>query len=267
MADREGKADAQPFHLDPPRAGLDRLPEPLPDRHRRASRRLLLQAAHRPRATWRSTAQGLIGLSACLNGEVARALEIGRLASRHAASPAVRATSSAGRLLPRAAGPRPARAARAQRASCCASARRSGLPLVATNDLHYVRREQSEAHDVLLCVGTGSNLDTPGRMRFETPDFYLKTAAEMARALRPTLPEAISNTPAHRRDDRPGAAVRPAAPARLPGPGRPHGRVAGCAPSASAACASATARSPTSSSSASTTSSASSPRWATRATS
>ena len=38
----------------------------------------------------------------------------------------------------------------------------TGLPLVATNDLHYVRREQHEAHDVLLCVGTGTNLDTPG---------------------------------------------------------------------------------------------------------
>ena len=38
-----------------------------------------------------------------------------------------------------------------------------GIPLVATNDLHYVRREQAEAHDVLLCVGTASNLDTPGR--------------------------------------------------------------------------------------------------------
>ena len=52
-----------------------------------------------------------------------------------------------------------------------------GLPLVVTNDLHYVHPEQHEAHDVLLCVGTGSNLDTPNRMRFEGPDFYLKTAA------------------------------------------------------------------------------------------
>ena len=41
----------------------------------------------------------------------------------------------------------------------------AGLPLVVTNDLHYVREDQSEAHDVLLCVGTGNNLDTPNRMR------------------------------------------------------------------------------------------------------
>ena len=46
-----------------------------------------------------------------------------------------------------------------------------------------MHQEQHEAHDVLLCVGTGSNLDTPNRMRFEGTDFYLKTAAEMYRAL------------------------------------------------------------------------------------
>ena len=68
-----------------------------------------------------------------------------------------------------------------------------GIPLVATNDLHYVRRAQSDAHDVLLCVGTASNLDTPGRMKFESTDFYLKTAAEMA-ALFGDVPGAISNT-------------------------------------------------------------------------
>jgi DNA polymerase III subunit alpha len=69
----------------------------------------------------------------------------------------------------------------------------TGFPLVVTNDLHYVTRDQHEAHDVLLCVGTGNNLDTPGRMRFETQEFYLKTAAEMAGAL-PRQREALLNT-------------------------------------------------------------------------
>ena len=62
-----------------------------------------------------------------------------------------------------------------------------------TNDLHYVREDQSEAHDVLLCVGTGNNLDTPNRMRFDTHEFYVKSAAQMA-ALFPDHPEAIRNT-------------------------------------------------------------------------
>ena len=57
MTDKEGKADAQPFHLDPPRDELDRLPEPVPARHRRPHRRLLLQAAHRPGAPRASTAR------------------------------------------------------------------------------------------------------------------------------------------------------------------------------------------------------------------
>ncbi|HTC85208.1 MAG TPA: DNA polymerase III subunit alpha, partial [Candidatus Acidoferrum sp.] len=69
----------------------------------------------------------------------------------------------------------------------------AGLPLVVTNDLHYVRERQHEAHDVLLCVGTGNNLDTPGRMRFETNDFWLKSTAQMA-ALFPDQREALLNT-------------------------------------------------------------------------
>ena len=92
----------------------------------------------------------------------------------------------------------------------------AGLPLVVTNDLHYVREDQSEAHDVLLCVGTGNNLDTPNRMKFDTHDFYVKSAAQMA-ALFPDHPEAIAQHPADRRDDRPIAAARPAAHPAFPG--------------------------------------------------
>ena len=117
----------------------------------------------------------------------------------------------------------------------------AGLPLVVTNDLHYVREDQSEAHDVLLCVGTGNNLDTPNRMRFDTHEFYVKSAAQMA-ALFPDQPEAIAQHAAHRRDDRPGAAARPAAHPALPGPGRLTPWRPGCAPSASAASSAATGR-------------------------
>ena len=69
----------------------------------------------------------------------------------------------------------------------------TGLPLVVTNDLHYVHEQQADAQDVLLCVGTGNNLDTPARMKFEGRDFWLKSAAQMA-ALFPDQPEAIRNT-------------------------------------------------------------------------
>jgi len=59
-------------------------------------------------------------------------------------------------------------------------ARKCGLGLVASNDTHYLRREDSKAHEVLLCIQTGSTLDDERRMRFPTDQFYLRSPAEMA---------------------------------------------------------------------------------------
>lgn len=67
------------------------------------------------------------------------------------------------------------------------------LPLVATNDLHYVHAEDAEAHDVLLCVSSGSNKDTPNRFKFDGNGYYLKSPAEMRQLWR-ELPEACDNT-------------------------------------------------------------------------
>ena len=72
-------------------------------------------------------------------------------------------------------------------------AKEFGLGLVATNDLHYVRRKDAEAQDVLLCIQTTSNVDDPTRMRFPNDSFYLKSADEMA-ALFGDCPEALENT-------------------------------------------------------------------------
>jgi DNA polymerase-3 subunit alpha len=68
-----------------------------------------------------------------------------------------------------------------------------GLRLVATNDLHYVHQEEAEAHDVLLCLQTGASYDDPKRWRFETQEFFLKSAEEMGQ-LFPDLPEALAST-------------------------------------------------------------------------
>ena len=68
-----------------------------------------------------------------------------------------------------------------------------GLGVVATNDAHYLRREDAEAHDVLLAIGTGSDLDDPKRFRFTGQESYVKSEKEM-RALFPNQPEAIANT-------------------------------------------------------------------------
>lgn len=68
-----------------------------------------------------------------------------------------------------------------------------GLGLVATNDLHYVRKEDAEAQDVLLCIQTTATIDEPDRMRFPNDSFYLKSYDEMAE-LFSDCPEALENT-------------------------------------------------------------------------
>lgn len=68
-----------------------------------------------------------------------------------------------------------------------------GLPLVATNDLHYTHAHDADAHAALLCVQSGSTLDDPNRFKFESNEFYLKSAAEMRR-LFADYPEACDNT-------------------------------------------------------------------------
>jgi DNA polymerase-3 subunit alpha len=191
MTDREGKADDKPYHL------------VLLARDWRGYQNLcrLITHAHldgyyyKPRIDKELLArhsEGLIGLSACLNGEVARLIETGDLEEAQRAAGTYRDILGAGNFflelqdhgLPE---------QRRLNEQLLRLAPQVNLPLVATNDLHYVRREQADAHDVLLCVGTATNLDTPNRLRFETPEFYLKSAAEMA-ALFPDQPEAIANT-------------------------------------------------------------------------
>ena len=72
-------------------------------------------------------------------------------------------------------------------------ARETGLPLVVTNDAHYLRKEDAQMQDVLLCIQTGKTVDEPNRMRFSTDEFYLKSEQEL-RALFPGCDEAFENT-------------------------------------------------------------------------
>jgi DNA polymerase-3 subunit alpha len=72
-------------------------------------------------------------------------------------------------------------------------ARDLGLPLVCTNDVHYLRRTDRHPHDVLLCIGTGKNVSDEKRLRYHGDQFFLKTADEM-RDVFGAWPEALSNT-------------------------------------------------------------------------
>ena len=69
----------------------------------------------------------------------------------------------------------------------------TGLPMVCTNDAHYLRKEDAEAHDVLLCIQTGKTIDDENRMRYEPRNFYLRSEAEMA-ALFAGYEGALENT-------------------------------------------------------------------------
>src|SRR5687767_1242016 len=124
-------------------------------------------------------AQGLIGLSSCLKGEVASALKVEQ--ARPALQAAGRLQDILGKgnfflemqyqgieeqlvvnrgLIP--------------------LARELDLPLIATNDVHYLRQGDHQPHDILLCIGTGKTVNDAQRLRYTGDQFFLKTAAQMA---------------------------------------------------------------------------------------
>jgi len=191
MRDKEGKADAQPYHLTllaKDLVGYRNLCRLLTDAH-------VDGYYYKPRIDREHLAryaEGLVGMSACLGGEIPKALEVDDWElARHLAGEYRDILGKDGfylELMDHGLAEQTAMNPKLLRL-----AGETGLPLVVTNDLHYVHKSQAEAHDVLLCVGTGSNLDTPNRLRFETPEFYLKSAAEMF-ALFPDQREAYRNT-------------------------------------------------------------------------
>ena len=137
-------------------------------------------------------AKGLIGLSSCLKGEVASEIRTGRERKALEAAAQFRDILGAGNfflemqyqgideqlvvnkgLVP--------------------IARDLNMPLVATNDVHYLMHGDHHPHDILLCIGTGKNVNDRDRMRYHGDQFYLKTAAEMYKVFG-EVPEALANT-------------------------------------------------------------------------
>src|SRR3982750_2536915 len=70
--------------------------------------------------------------------------------------------------------------------------RRTGVPLVATNDAHYLMPEDSRAHDVLLCIGSGKTVKDPNRLRYGSPNFYVRSPEEMGALFGQEVPEVLS---------------------------------------------------------------------------
>lgn len=71
--------------------------------------------------------------------------------------------------------------------------RETGIPLAATNDAHYIRKEDAYAQRVLMCISTATTIDDPSKMEFPTEEFYIKSQKEMEE-LFPSVPEAVTNT-------------------------------------------------------------------------
>jgi DNA polymerase-3 subunit alpha len=137
-------------------------------------------------------AKGLIGLSSCLKGEVAEGL------SHRQDRKAIEAAAAYRDIL----GPgnfflemqwHGIEEQRTVNGALPAIARDLGLPLICTNDVHYLRETDAHPHDVLLCIGTGKAFSDPKRLRYEARQFFLKTAAEMAEVFG-DHPEALRNT-------------------------------------------------------------------------
>jgi DNA polymerase III subunit alpha len=139
-----------------------------------------------------SHAEGLIGTSACLAGEVARAIMAGRTKDaeksiddfKNIFAPGDFYLEIADHGVP-------------QQKQVMGDLLRYGkqfdLKIVATNDVHYVRKEHAAAHDVLLCIQTGAKITDENRMRYHGPEFYLKTPEEMASLFR-DVPDALATT-------------------------------------------------------------------------
>ncbi|MBM3687604.1 MAG: DNA polymerase III subunit alpha [Actinobacteria bacterium] len=135
---------------------------------------------------------GLIGTTGCPSGEVNRWLQAGNYDRALAAAADMRDILGPGNYFAEVMDHGLA-IERRFREDLLTIARTLDLPLVATNDLHYVRAGDADTHDVLLCIGTRTTMDDPKRFRFDARDFYLKTSAEMRDVWR-ELPEACDNT-------------------------------------------------------------------------
>ncbi len=136
--------------------------------------------------------EGLIGMSACLKGEVAVNLANGNVEdARSAAEEYARIFGSDNFFLEIQANGIPEQ--EIVNKGLIQLARELGLPLVATNDCHYMRKEDSRAHDVLLCIQTGKAVQDQKRLRFSTEELYFKSPAEMEAEFS-HVPEALSNT-------------------------------------------------------------------------
>ena len=136
--------------------------------------------------------RGLIGLSACLNGEVAFNLLANNYEAARRAAGEYRDILGAGNFYLEIQDQGLEQEHRIQ-PDLLRMSQETGIPLVATNDCHYLAKGDAHAHDVLLCIQMGKMVSDPNRMKFGSDQFYFKSAEEMLQVFR-ALPEAVQRT-------------------------------------------------------------------------
>ncbi len=136
--------------------------------------------------------KGLIALSACLRGEVADAILADKYEQARANAYRLRDIFGKGNFFLEVQDQGLEIQPGVNRAIVKLSGE-TGIPLIATNDTHYLTRADSHAQEVLLCIQTGKTMSDGQRMKFATDQFYFKTAEEMAHVFR-ELPDALSRT-------------------------------------------------------------------------
>ena len=150
---------------------------------------------YRPRidkAILRQHHDGLIGLSACLHGEISDLLLKGNEeGAKNAAGEYMEIFGNENFYLEIMENGLPEQ--KIANKGLVEISRELSIPLVATNDCHYINREDAEAHEVLLCIQTGKTMEDANRMKFMTDQFYFRSPEKM-RQLFKDFPEAIHNT-------------------------------------------------------------------------
>ncbi len=136
--------------------------------------------------------RGLIGLSACLNGEVAFNLLANNYEAARRAAGEYRDILGAGNFYLEIQDQGLEQEHRIQ-PDLLRMSQETGIPLVATNDCHYLAKGDAHAHDVLLCIQMGKMVSDPNRMKFGSDQFYFKSTEEMLQVFR-ALPEAVQRT-------------------------------------------------------------------------
>ncbi len=136
--------------------------------------------------------EGLVAMSACVAGEIPRLLAEGKDAEAAGVARELQDIFGAGNFFLEIQNQNLEEQV-AVNPKLVELSKQTGIPLVATNDIHYTRKEDEAAHDALLCIQTGSTLEQEDRLKFSSHEFYLKSAEEML-AAHEAWPEAVANT-------------------------------------------------------------------------